>query len=310
MTPSNYDTSSDDDYPYYRGIRLQFLPGNRMYWRGPQLRADYEDDIFIRVAVKSGHEDIVRELLKIRPEGGSCRITEMREVLVKIVDANETKAEIPRYVCHLRKPLVFEDNIDNRPDGLAPGDIWTGIYDGTRFAFLPSATGGQNVWWSTVEDFSTRYAVETKIPRDILFHLRAWKPIGGRFCVTPDGYVITLVERELLSQSQKKHYFELDGHARDLLGIKRQRTNMVPVFIGIWDVDQIHFRRPRKWGEPLSGNDKENMLKTISSFLGGDSVGMVNSESKSEGPEDDPDLIKDYIPDSENREVALLMEEE
>ena len=314
MTPSNYDTSSGDDYPYYRGMRFQFHSGNRMYWRGPQPRAG-KDDIFIRVAVKSGHEDIVRKLLKIRPEGGSCRITEMGEVLVKIAEDNETTPEIPRYVCHLRKRLVFENNIDNRPSGLEPGDIWKGIYDGTRFAFLPSATGNQNVWWSTVEDFSVRYAVETKIPREILFNLRVWKPTGGRFCITPDGYVLTLVEPGLLNQSQIDDLFRLpheeNEYVRDLFFMKHGRTgDMVPVFIGTWDVDHLSFRPPRKWGESLSRNEKENLLKSISSFLGGDSVGMVNSESESEGPEGDPDLMEDFIPASDDPEVALLMEEE
>jgi hypothetical protein len=92
--------------------------------------------------------------------------------------------------------------------------------------------------------------------------------------------------------------------------MKERRTGLFPVFLGIWDVDQMNFRRPRKWGEPLSGNEKENMLKSISSFLGGDSVGMVNSESESEGPENDPYLIEDFIPDADDPEVALLMEEE
>ena len=311
MTPSSYDTSSGDDYPYYRGIRLQFLPGNRMYWRSPREEG-------LHINVKTGHKEIARKLLKIRPEGGSCRITETGEVLVKIADDDDPVPVIPRYVCQLRKSLVFDGDIDNRPTGLEPGSLWTGIYDGTRLAFLPTSDGEQKVWWSTVEDFSVRYAVQTKIPRELLRHLNMWKPLGGRFCVTPDGYVLTLIEKGLLRQSDKQRYKELYENERydplRLIDIKESRTGLFPVFIGIWDLDSPpSFKSPRKWGSDLDDDERERVLKNISSFLGGDSVGMVNPESKIDEPEDDPDLIRDwgdYIPDAEDSEVALLMEEE
>lgn len=307
MTPSSYDTSSGDDYPYYRGLRLQFLPGNRMYWRSPREEG-------LQINVKKGHKEIARKLLKIRPEGGSCRITETGEVLVKIADNDDSVPVVPRYVCQLRKPLVFDGDIDNRQTGLEPGSLWTGIYDGTRFAFLPTSDGEQKVWWSTVEDFSVRYAVQTKIPRELLRQLNMWKPLGGRFCVTPDGYVLTLIEAGLLRQSDKQRYKELYENERydplRLIDIKESRTGLFPVFIGIWDIESMSFKPPRRWGSPLQADERERVLKNISSFLGGDSVGMVNPESNIDEPEDDPDLIRDYIPDGKDSEVALLMEEE
>ncbi len=318
MTPSSYDIDSKDDYPYYRGMRLQFLPGKngngKMYWRSPR------EDGF-QIEVKSGHDEILSELLKIRPEGGSCRITEMKEVLVKVPDQKDSVPEIPRYVCQLEKTLQFRGDIDNAPSELEPGSLWTGIYDGTRLSFIPTNTGEQKVWWGTVEDFSVRYQLDAKMPREILLHLTSFKPLGGRFCITPEGYVLTLVDKGMLSHSEKTRYKELfESQKYDplrLIDIKESRTGLFPIFVGVWDIDEIHFKKPRRWGDKLDNSERNKMLNTIAGLLGDDPAGMVIPTSDIEGDADDPDFIfeaakeaKDHIVGEDDPEVALLLEEE
>jgi len=309
MTPSNYEEDSNDDYPYYRGMKLSFLPGNpgRIYWRTAREEG-------IEINAVSGHEEVLAKLLSIRPEGGSFRITELGEVLVKVAGESGDKPEIPRYVCKLKKKLEFDGDVDNRPKGVKPGDLWEGMYDGTRFSFVPSASGEQKAWWSTVEDFSVRYQLLSKMPRKVLLDLTARKPTGGRFCVTPDGYVLTLVEKGVLDESARLRYKELYDEERfdplRLIDSKERRTGLFPVFIGIWEIDpaSFEFKRPRKWGEELRGEERNRMLENITGLLNEDPIGMVVPVDV---PDDEPEfLYEDAIATEDDPEIALLMSQE
>ena len=93
------------------------------------------------VTVTSGHEEILEKLAAIRPEGGSFRITELNEVLIKVTAPGETIPEIPKFVTVLNNPLTF-DNVENVPNDLSPGPL--GRYLRRNKIFLCSY-----VYWRT-----------------------------------------------------------------------------------------------------------------------------------------------------------------
>ena len=277
VPPSTYNEDEDDEYRYYRGMRLNYQPGSkRMYWRSPR------EDGF-HVTVTSGHEEILEKLAAIRPEGGSFRITELNEVLIKVTAPGETIPEIPKFVTVLNNPLTFE-NVENVPNDLSPGDLWEGIYDGTRYSFVPMSTGEQNIWWSTVEDFSVRYKLLARMPDELFRNLRMHKSIGGRFCITPEGYVLTLVEKGILGAHARNRYKELyDSGNWDplrLIDSKEKRTGLFPIFIGRWEIDSnnFKFKPPKKWGEALQESERNRMLQTISGLLNPSVMGMAHKE--------------------------------
>ena len=277
MTPGRFNQQNEDEhYKYYRGLRLTFIPRQKIiFWQSPK-----KDGFKVKVIADNESKRILELLSSIRPEGGSFRITELNEVLIKVQGSEADPPEIPKYVTTLKAPLNYE-KIQNTPKDLSPGDLWEGIYDGTRFSFVPTANGQQNIWWSTFEDFSVRYKLLAPMPQNLHRSLISFKPLGGRFCITPEGYILTLVDKGLLSNKARNRYGEMfEAEKWDplrLIDSKETRTGLFPIFIGIWNINSEDwlFRPPQRWGQDISQSERNRMLQTISGLLSNESSGMV-----------------------------------
>jgi len=292
MTPYNYDPDSDDDYPYYRGMKFRFNSKGRVYWRTPLEQS-------VAIEVSKGLKSVTKKLLKIRPEGGSFRITEAREVLIKIKRDNDSP-DVPKFVGTLDKEITFNTssgNLDNNPSDLEPGDLWTGIYDGTRLSFLRSPE--PKIWWNTVEDFNVRYLIDlthTPLPDNLVRELSYWKPLGGSFRVTMDGHIITLIDPKQRIPKHKEQFEQMNDVQQLLVDVKEERTKMFAVYIGKWEMtEKLSFIPPRRIGEPLTKERRSHLDNLFDLGLKG---GGESAPSSSFVPVDaEPDMaeISDFL---------------
>jgi len=309
MTPLNFDRNSDDDYEYYRGMKFRFTADGRIYWRTPM-----EHGIVIEVI--SGLEKIVKKLLKERPAGGSFRITEAREVLLKIVRGTESP-EIPKFIGMAEDEIKFKSvngGIEHNPSNLNPGDLWTGIYDGTRLSFMRGIPSPK-IWWSTVEDFNVRYAIDqrsTPVPDDLLRDLYYWKPLGGRFYVTIDGHIITLIDPKQRDERHKEQFERMTNEQQQLVEVKEKTTKMFAIYIGKWNIEEMFsFKRPRRFGDPIDQKRKEYLSKLLGGDHDGDqivspSVVPINAEFElppfGDIPDDKDSLVLEMVEQEINEE--------
>jgi hypothetical protein len=291
MEPRKKNVENEDDYEYYRGMRLEFRANGDVFWRTPKDQSIY-------IQVKSGLEKVVKKLLKLRPSGGTFRITEAREVLLKQQeprkggDGKKYNQWFARYVCDFKDNLEFESTgggIDNNPVGLKAGDFWTGIYDGTRLSFVRD-TKGLKIWWTSSDGSlsSLRYAVKSpKMPTSMERELGYWKPLGGRFCVTPNGHVITLIDPKQQDGRHRDQFADMTDAQQQLIDIKEEKTQMFAIYIGKWDFDGVfEFQRPREYGEKITEKRRKGILSMLGDFSSKD-----NQVTSSMVPEDAEPLI-------------------
>ena len=127
------EIKNGDEWPFhYRGTRYHYNTEQRIWWQ------TFRDGL--KVYVRSGHKHLLKELLPLKTEGGSFRITESGDVIAKILDDNQWK-EI--FICEMDDPFKFEENIDITPKKIQPGDLWPGFYDGARYSYL-----SDRAWWN------------------------------------------------------------------------------------------------------------------------------------------------------------------
>lgn len=291
MAAKRNDNANEDDYEFYRGMKFEFRANGDVFWRSPE-----EQNIYIQV--KKGLEKIVKKLLKLRPSGGTFRITESREVLLKLQeprkgdDGKEYNQWYARFICNLEDDLVFDSaggGIDNNPVGLKGGDFWTGIYDGTRLSFIRD-TKGLKIWWASSDGSlsSLRYVVKSpKMPISIERELSYWKPLGGRFCITPDGHVITLIDPKQRDERHKNQLDEMTDAQYQLIDIKEEKTRMYAVYIGKWEFEGVFgFKKPREYGEKITETRRKELLSML-----GDFSSNSNPSSSSMVPEDAEPIV-------------------
>lgn len=114
-----------DEWPYhYRGTRYHYNNNQEVWWQ------TFNDGL--RIQVKSGHELIIKELMKLKTEGGSFRITETGDVIAKIEKDNLWNTI---FICEMDEPFKMEEIIDLTPAKIQPGDLWPGFYDGARYSY-------------------------------------------------------------------------------------------------------------------------------------------------------------------------------
>lgn len=229
---------------HYRGSRYHYNPKREFWWSVAGSSR--------RVLAKAGHEDILDELLRLRPDGGSLRITETSSVLMRKVGVG---LGIPIYVTEYGGPIIF-DHLDVSGDGLEPGDLWTGFYDGARYSFQDT-----KIWWNNPEDGTKRLTVE-RLPVAVLTALRTFKPDGGSFRVTENGVVLTLIAPQPMPPRLKIQYDALSNTQKQLVWVKVQSTQMLPVYISRY-YDGFTLQPFRKLTDPLSAEDEA----AISAFL-------------------------------------------
>ena len=305
MVPRDIEKRHGNDYKYYRGMKLRFNGKGQIYWRTAKSH-----NVVIEVA--SGLEEVYEELIKLKPETGSFRITGSREVLTKLKGENSEIFDEPKFVCMAHKEIEFKaykGGIEHNPVTLEPGDLWTGIYDGTRFSFSPGIE--PKIWWRMTEDFSVRYMLELEenplLPNEIISELHRWKPTGGVFCVTIDGHVLTMIDKRMrvekhLLQGKKLTYDQLE-----LLDVKERSTGMFPIYIGTIDTSNMFsFTPPRRFGHPIT---KERKAFLIDKILGGNGEGRISTNLVPKNAEKEIDVFE-LIPTEMDPQVLEMEESE
>jgi hypothetical protein len=258
---------------HYRGTKYHFSTEGELWWEFPATEDSLSNQ---HVPAQGGHKHIVEELLKLKPAGGSCRITETGEVITKL-DADEQ----PIYVTDLGAPLTF-DQIDILGTGLKPSDLWTGFYDGARYSFR-----GRKVWWKDPEDGS-KLLVKEAIPREILKILQFHKPGGGSFRVTENGVVLTLIPPQPMPPDFQRQFDAMNVLQRNLLYVKVKGTERVPVFVGVYE-DGFTVLPARKLDSPLSPKEKEELIEFLKSYGQESAVDSKPGPSETELPVNEPE---------------------
>jgi len=256
---------NDDWSGHYRGYRLRADDRQNVWWvpyRG-------EERLYSRNAPK----EILIGIKKVKPEGGSVRVTETGDVIGKVNENGEWK---PKWIGRLKKPLVFSTRdspnikLNMRPTGLDPGHIWSSIYDGAKYSFQ----GRDRLWWTNPEGYR-QYANE-RFPEKILKELLYYKTNGGSVRITPWGDVLTLVPTHPAPPEKLIRQFDaLKPIVANIIRLRKERdVYMLPVYIGEIDFE-ITLNPPRKLTEPLSPEKREEMRKFLASFQPPGFTGMV-----------------------------------
>ena len=217
---------------HYRGSRYHFNPEGKVWWRsylGTQ-----------RVYCIRGHEPLMKKLRRLKPEGGSFRITEDRDVILKRVEGE--LEDLPEYEAFyagkLEGEMEFED-IDINPDDLSPGDLWRGFYDGSRYHVAHDG----RIFWR--ESGGLRWYSDGDV-RELQAILRGFKPLGGSFKINENRCVIALLYKVPYPDEIGKQVETLTAQQKEIIEEKRDRIRMVPIYLGRFE-DPIGARAP----EPL-----------------------------------------------------------
>jgi hypothetical protein len=272
----NKNIQLGDGWQYhYRGTRYHYNSDQKVWW---QTSKDG-----LKVTVKSGHENIIKNLLSLRPAGGSFRITETGDVIMKN-EGNDSLKEI--FVCEMDEPLIFEEDIEINPQNIQPGDLWPGFYDGARYSFSMD-----KIWWKNPEGYR-QYGIET-LPTDIILHFRRFKPQGGSFRITENGYVITLIEKQPLPNELKDQWNQLSTTQQRLVERKVNRTEMLPIYVGRYYAG-ISLMERQDFSQPLTDDERNNMLDYLDNFtLSLEFEGMVPKDAEQDQLEENEDFLDD-----------------
>jgi len=271
------DIKSGEEWPYhFRGTRYHYNSSKQIWWQ------TFKDGL--KIHVKSGHERIINDLMPLKTEGGSFRITETGDVIAKVEEDGEWK---PRFICEMDEPFKFNEKIDIIPENIQSGDLWPGFYDGARYSYIID-----KIWWNNPE--GTRQYIEQKLTDDIMTQLRRFKSMGGSFRITENGYVITLIPKQPLPNNLKKQWEKLSDTQQHIIAVKVQHTDMLPVYIGRFH-EGITLKDPVDWNKPLTEEKRKEMIKFLEGFsFSGEFEGMVPKDVEKE------EIVENFLDDPED----------
>lgn len=233
---------------HFRGSKYRVNADGTVWWQLPVGLG--------RVQAVSGHEVVAQAVLQHRPEGGTFRITEQGEILVK--REFTPLSWTPVYVDDAVEPLEFE-GIDVLGDGLEPFDLWTGFYDGAKYSF-----SGDRVWWRDPETHLVHFTREP-LPDAIRQRLQQRKPLGGSLRITENGKVLTLIPPQPVAPNLKKQFDRLSNEQRNLLVVKTERTQMLPVYVGDFH-GGFTVHPPRRITDPLTEEDQAALISFLKKY--------------------------------------------
>ncbi|HDL01646.1 MAG TPA: hypothetical protein ENH23_05370 [candidate division Zixibacteria bacterium] len=268
-----------DEWKYhYRGTRYHFNSEQEMWWQ------TFRDGL--NVPVISGHEEILKSLLEIKPVGGSFRITETGDVLTKIINENDEPKWKAIYVCELDGTFKFDDGININQKGLQPGDLWLSFFDGARYSYLTS-----RIWWNNPKGF--RQYTEQTLPADVIAGLRRYKPSGGSFRITENGFVITLIPKQPIPNNLKEQWKKLTPKQQRLIATKVDLVDMLPIYVGRY-YEGFSLKDPVDYSKPLGKEEKALMLDFLDAFsIDTQFEGMVPKDINSDKLEESAKYLDD-----------------
>lgn len=238
-----------DVTPRYRGSKYHFDSEGNIWWSVPESGG--------RINARSGVNRIAPLLLAKRKEGGSFRITEAGEILTLKSDPDGVTGEVLQ-VGKYQQPLEFE-GVDVLGKGISAFDLWPSFYDGARYSFR-----GDKIWWHNPKDGTDQYTNES-LPPALLGRLARVKPQGGRFCVTENGCVLTLIPPQPLPANIVAQFGSLSDLQRNLVRIKTETAEMIPIFIGTFK-SGFTLKPVRRLTDPLTDSELERLSKFLKQY--------------------------------------------
>lgn len=233
------DVWDDPAEGYYRGSKYHCSTRGEVWWALPSGLG--------KVRAIAGHEDIVAEFLKLRPAGGSFRITEDGAVITR-----DPTTFSPIYVCEYGETLHFEE-VNVVGAGAQPLDLWPSFYDGSRYSFKKGRT-----WWRDPEGISWRETRET-LPNEIRDRFFKVKPDGGSLRITENGKVLTLIAPQPLPRNIEDQYNALNNTQKNLIAVKTHAVELLPVYLGEFH-GGLTLRPARGLNEPLSPQEETDLM--------------------------------------------------
>jgi hypothetical protein len=275
MTEPNPGDSWEE---HYRGMTFHMNSNGEMWWR--------QYDGSGRLYVDDPPSELLRNLQDVKPKGAQFRVTEENDVIAKVEESGDEYDEV--WVGRLEKEVELvpdegkEYSIETNPDGLSSGDLWPGVYDGTRY----SMRNPESVWWHNPSSRLRHHVKEGSMPQSILQEIYRRKPEGGSFRVTPWGNVITLISTVPEPKKVTEQFEELPTVTKNIIQMRKQRgLDMLPVYIGSIEADKIRTGEPRRVDDEVT----DEMLEDIESWI--KNLGEVNPGSQVEEEtsyDDDP----------------------
>ena len=202
----------------YRGTTYHINFKKNVWWRTGKDSLKIKNIIF-------SNEDILDKLLEIKPQGGSFRITEAKEILTKIY--LEDRGYVSIYVGKLIGEIEFE-NYQWNPEGIKKGDLWPSIYDGTTFSVngnkeLLMHIGDRKVY--------AKEGAEELVKKVLEFKGRGG---GGRFKVNDNGCILTLMYKAPYPINIRKQIEILTKQEKNLIDLRKKTDGdeMVPIYVG------------------------------------------------------------------------------
>ena len=231
-------------------------------YRGTTYHTNFKKNVWwttgkdsIKIKMNFSNEDILDKILEIKPQGGSFRITEAKEILTKIYF--EDRGYVSIYIGKLIGEIEFE-NYRWNPNGIKRGDLWPSIYDGTTFS-----VNGNKELLMHIGDKKV-YAIEgaEELVKKVLeFKGRGG---GGRFKVNENGCILTLMYKAPYPDNIKRQIGILTEIEKNLIDIRKktERDEMVPIYVGKFK-GNIKFKKMFDIHEKWTKEEDEEFLSRL-----------------------------------------------
>jgi hypothetical protein len=201
----------------YRGTTYHVDCRGKVWWQAgaayPRLGVQFEDP------------EVISKILLARPQGGSFRITESKEILTKVFD--EDKGYIPVYIGKLEGDIVLE-KLKWKPGKMKPGSLWPGLYDGTK---LSVNTGRQILIHTGGYKLYAKEGHEDLAKMVLRFNGRLG---GGSFRINENGAVIALLYRCPYPEMIQEQLGHLTSEEKNIIDIRNKldTDQRVPIYVG------------------------------------------------------------------------------
>jgi len=231
----------------YRGTAYHVNYKGETWWRKgktyPKIMAKFSDD------------SLIEEILEIKPQGGSFKITESKELITKVF--TESEGYIPVYIGKYSGNIEFQE-LEWKPKGIKKGDLWPSIYDGTTLSINSNKgvhikIGGQK-----------SYALDGHDQLADMILKYQEKSEGGRFKINENGAIITLMYQAPYPTRIKNQLNKLSNEEKNLIDIRNNKygDGMVPIYIGTFK-GNIKFQKLFNLHAEWTKEDDDKFLKRM-----------------------------------------------
>ncbi|GGC73123.1 hypothetical protein [Haloferax sulfurifontis] len=247
-----------DIWPFhYRGFGLSTNPSGEIWWQA----YNGTDRLYLDPVPS----DLIDDLLEIKRTAGAIRVTEAGRVITQVdTTPNQSQSTYEtQYVgsVDLDGKLVPENKpgraVEVSPNGVSPGDLWPGVYDGAKYSF-----SGERFWWEN-SDTKLRHSFADSLPQPIVDELNRLRRQGGSFQITPAGDVLTQIPTAKSPPDVRSQFRDLPREVKRILQLRRDRgkVDMLPVYVGHLEPSErpILVNEPTRLTDPLTEQEEAGL---------------------------------------------------